>query len=505
MRGSDSSSFVTRSALKVLSGTLLSRVTGLFRDMSMAFFFGATAPLASFLLVYRFVYLLRRLFGESLLHQGFIPHFEKHRREDPKQAALFFRDLFWTLTLVLTVLALLGEWALAGVSSELSRLAMWMVPGVVFLCLFGLTSGLLHSERSFFVPAASPAAFNIVWIFGVIAFSKWPITQAILALSLLLSIAFFLQFALTLPGVWRFISEHLCFREIFQMRPFSKQLQGLFRPLLLGVVGVAAVQVNSAIDGVFARFASLEGPAYLWYAIRMQQLPLALFGLALSSALLPSLSRAWEGGDQVGFEHLIHSSLNKLYLLIVPCVIGIFVLGASSVNLLFGRGDFNELATLETTLCLFGYGVGLLPMALTQILAPAFYAQKDYRTPARAFMASSALNIALNSLLVFGLKWGAASIALSTSLAALCNVYFLRKFLTHSFPMKYALSVLLAGAITAAFGYFVLGDGTLSLLTGDSNFARSVPAQILQFGLQALVFFGLVGSLLKLNRLTLNS
>lgn len=494
MSTSDSPQFVSRSALKVLSGTLLSRVTGLLRDMAMAYAFGAAAPLAAFLLAFRFVYLLRRLFGEGLLHQGFIPKFEEIRAVDPKGSALFFRDLFWTLTCALLVIVLIGEGVLFQLRGEVGQLGRLMLPGMIFLCLFGLTSGLLNTEKSFFLPAASPASFNLVWIVGVVSLARLPIHSAVQGLSLIITLAFLLQFGLTLPRTIRFLRAHLSLRQLFTFRPFSKKLKGLSTPLLLGVLGVAAVQVNSAVDGVFARFAAPEGPAYLWYAIRMQQLPLALFGLALSSALLPSLARCFEKGDRSGFQALVDSSANKIFLLMLPCTIGIFVLGAASVNLLFGRGGFDEIATAQTTLCLWGYGAGLLPMALTQILAPAYYAQKDYKTPAMGFVYSSILNIALNTLLVFGFHLGSASIALATTGAAVFNVLYLRRKLAvqSSISMRYIGIVASSAVLTGLLGYFILGDTTIGLILGHPEFTRSASAQLLQLGVGVFTFFGLI-------------
>ena len=137
----DTTHFVSRSAFQFFSGTLLSRVTGMLRDIAMAFCFGTSPELAAFLLSYRFVYLIRRLFGEGLLHQGFIPHFEITRAEDQKRGALFFRDLFWTFALVLGAGSLLAEMGLSFFASEIPKLAMLMLPGIFFLALCGLTCG----------------------------------------------------------------------------------------------------------------------------------------------------------------------------------------------------------------------------------------------------------------------------------------------------------------------------------------------------------------------------
>ena len=497
----DTSQFVSRSALKFFSGTALSRISGMLRDMSMAFCFGTAAPLAAFLLVYRFVYLIRRLLGEGLLHQGFIPHFETKKALDPRKGALFFRDLFWSLSLLLGILVACSEVALCFFEGETIKLAMWMLPGIFFICLFGLASGLLHAEKSFFLPSVSPVASNVVWILGVIFLARLEISHAVKGLAMTLSVAFFVQWVMTVPKTWAFLRSQLSVKEIFSGAVFSSELKELMRPLLLGVVGVAAVQINSVIDGIFVRFADLEGPAYLWYAIRLQQLPLALFGIALSSALLPSLSRAVEEGAMERYRSLLDFAKTRTFSLIFPCVMGIFVLGLSSINLLFGRGGFTPEATYQTTLCLWCYGLGLLPAAFVQVLAPGFYAKKDYRTPTLGFVYASLINIGLNTLLVFYFKLGAASVALATSASTLFNMIYLWKSLkqptTGFFEMtRVGVLSLIAGGVALGMGYFLLKDGTIPMCFGNLPFPRDLPTQFLHLGLQTAIYFSIFFALL---------
>ncbi len=494
----DTPQTISRSALRFFSGTMLSRVSGLLRDMAMAFCFGTSPALAAFLLAYRFVYLIRRLFGEGLLHQGFIPHFEAKRREDPRKGALFFRDLFFSLSLLLGGLIVVAEIALSFSGSEIAKLAMWMLPGIFFICLFGLSTGLLQSERSFFLPSVSPVASNVVWILGVLALRALPISEAVIGLSIVLSFGFFAQWAMTLPKIWAYLRRSLSIKELFSISPFSSELKALARPLMLGMIGVASVQVNSAIDGIFARYADLEGPAYLWYAIRIQQLPLALFGLAISAALLPSLSRAIEENAQDRFESLLQFAKRRIFLLIFPCTIAIFVLGTASVNLLFGRGDFGTTSVYKTTLCLWCYGIGLLPSAFVQIVAQGFYAKKDYWTPTKGFISATLINIGLNAFLVFVCDLGAASIALATSLSTIVNSVYLSRKLglkTDFRPMaKVSACTLAAGAVVLCVGY-ALGDATLQFWSGEASFPNTLVKQFVHFGAQTglyfLIFFGL--------------
>lgn len=492
--------------MKFLSGTMLSRITGVGRDMAMAFCFGTHPALASFMIAYRFVYLMRRLFGEGLLHQGFIPHFESLRATSPKASSEFFRDLFSALTLFLAVFILLGEGALMldlrlGFGKELCQLSMAILPGLFFISLYGLTSALLQCEKQFFLPSFAPAVCNLVWILGVFALYGQPMEWVALGLSFTIVIGFAVQWLITMPKTLLFLRQTLTLRECFRPHLLSPEVRKLIGPLFLGVIGVASTQINSAVDAIFARYASLEGPAYLWYAIRIQQLPLALFGIALSSALLPSLSRALQQKDENRYFELLRFALQRGFTLVFPCTIALYILGASGVNLLFGRGDFTLHATEQTLLCLWGYGIGLPAAVFVQILAPAFYAQKDYRTPAVGFALAAGLNILFNALLIFYFKLGAGSVALATSFTAFFNcVYLWIKFrqkygtlVNSAFLVscgKIFSSSVIAGGIVFAMGAFFAGDPSLDILLrrGPILFERSFSTQLLQFSVQAAAF-----------------
>ncbi|MGE5196280.1 MAG: murein biosynthesis integral membrane protein MurJ [Anaerolineae bacterium] len=421
---------VARSAFLFLSGTLLSRLFGLLRDLSMSFCFGAHPALAAFFVSYRLANLMRRLFGEGALSSGFIPQFETIRKTSPLASALFFRDLAFSLSLFLIGLILLIEGGffialnmghLGEEARQLILLMMTILPGILFICQFGLSAAFLHCEKRFFLSGFAPVMFNVIWIGAVWILKNQDLSQAVVWLSFSIVVAFLVQLLVTLPPSFVFFKSHLSLQQFFRPQLFSRDIQALLKPLLLGLAGVGAVQVNSALDAVFARFAAPEGPAYLWYAIRIEQLPLALFGIALSSALLPALSKAICDGDSNRYLRLVRFGLTRSFSLILPCTFGLFVLGVAGVNMLYGRGHFTDTATLNTAICLWGYAMGLVPSVFVLLLAPAFYAKKDYRTPMRAALFSVILNIILNAFLVFILKLGAFSVAVSTSAAAFFN------------------------------------------------------------------------------------
>lgn len=428
----DSTSSILRSAKRFFSGTMLSRIAGMLRDMAMAFAFGTQESVAAFLVAFRFSHLLRRLLGEGALQSAMIPQFERFRQENAQKAADFFRNLTCSLIALLSFIVIVTMGVLWGIlqwghlepgNVEIVELALLMMPSLVFICLFGINASLLQCEKSYFTPSVAPVAFNLFWIFGVLLLKNFIVKEAMLWLTLFVNLACAAQWALTVPQVCKSLKS--LGKQKNSLKLFSADVLSLIAPLSLGVVGVGAAQINNALDAVFARYADAEGPAYLWYAIRIQQLPLALFGVALSGALLPPLSRAIKTGKMDQFREFLDFALRRTAALMIPVSAALFVLGDSCINLIYGHGDFDQTATAGTTLCLWAYGAGLIPMTVVLILAPSFYAQQDYKTPTKASTYCILLNIFLNYLMVNFFAWGAPSIAIATSVSAWVNMFIL--------------------------------------------------------------------------------
>lgn len=469
----DSTQSIIHSAKRFFSGTMLSRIAGMLRDMAMAYAFGAHEAVAAFLVAFRFSHLLRRLLGEGALQSALIPQFEKVREKSSYEASLFFRNLTLSLSTLLSLIVVLTMVVLWGVLSwgnldagnaEIVQLTLLMMPSLIFICLFGINASLLQCQKSYFTPSIAPVAFNLFWIVGTLFLWNLIPTEAMRWLTLFVNFACIAQWALTVPETLKILRE-LGSVPFSQLQLLSKNVLALLAPLSLGIVGVGAAQINNALDAVFARYADAEGPAYLWYSIRLQQLPLALFGIAISGAVLPPLSRAAKGQDWVKFREFLDFAVRKTMALMVPITFAIFLMGDSSINLIYGHGDFDAQAVANTTLCLWGYGFGLFPMAMTLILAPAFYAQGDYRTPTQASVLSIGLNIFLNYVLISIFGFGAASVALATSLSAWLNMFLLgwNLKLTYSFSsqlkancLKVCFACIVASCLVLAYNHYVI-------------------------------------------------
>jgi putative peptidoglycan lipid II flippase len=341
--------------------------------------------------------------------------------------------------------------------------------------------------------------------------------QAMPWLSFGVVIACLFQWLMTVPKIWPNLKIVLAATSIMTMiRQATPDLLRLGKPLCLGILGVAASQINNAIDSLFARFADPEGPALLWYAIRIQQLPLALFGVAIAGAILPPLSRALKAGRHSEYHHFLQDALLRTLLFMLPLTATLSVMGDSSVNFLYGRGDFGETSVIHTTYCLWAYGLGLLPSALVLILAPACYANSNYTLPALASFASMCLNLILNTLFINYLGWGALSVAVATSISAWVNLFILGWQLSSKDAPLLSWSLIRNG-LTMGLATLVAVWGTFEMrihfqqlpLFSPSLFSASFLQQLTLLACQALTFgiilaalFYILSSLFERNLLT---
>ncbi len=492
MTNQDSSKTIASSARHFFSGTLISRLTGLAREVGMAAAFGTIPAVAAFWMAFRFAHLLRRIFGEGALNAAFIPHFESLRAKDPSQAARFFYDLTLGVALVLLSLIVVLEGVLFFLPrGEVVQLTRILLPSLLFISLYALNTSLLNCERHFFLPSAAPALLNLVWVGALAILWKRAPEKALMQLSVVLVFAFALQWLVTLPAVLKYLKQANPIETTFSGRSILR----LLRPFLLAIAGVAATQVNSALDTLFARAASPEGPAYLWYALRLQQLPLALFGLGLTSALLPPMSRA---RTLESFHRFLNAALKMALICLIPITVAVFVLGLSAVNLIYGHGQFSPSSILPTTLSLYAYGAGLLPMTAILILASACYAKKNYRLPTLLSFGAVALNSLLNSLFIFYFHLGVVSVALATTLTASLQAGLLFALLGQPIRpllqsiVKGTLCAAMAGVVTLELGRIFFQDATLSLFSGEipDLLSQTLQRKVVVFAGEALCFAG---------------
>ena len=506
----DTSNSITKSFKSFFLGTFFSRISGLLRDVLTAFFFGTSPHIAAFMVAYRFANLFRRLIGEASFQAGFVPHYENLRLEDSKKASFFYRDLFFSVAVFLAILITISQIALFSFAytfsnfnsnKEIISLIQIMLFGLIFICLYALNSSFLQCHRNYFLPAIAPMAFNLIWIFSCITFRNFLDEKFVYVLAIAIVFAFFFQYFTTAFSSFKIISKDLKISEILKPKLFTKDIKKLIKPISLSILGIGAVQINSALDAGFAIFAEKSGPAYLWYAIRVYQLPLALFGIAISSAILPPLARAYKLDDFQNFKNFLNLAFLKSFSLMLISSFALILIGPSLINLLFARGAFKLDAIVNASYSLFGYSIGLLFATFVMIISQAFYAKKEYFIPTIASISSVLLNILLNSIFIFVFHMKSASVAIATSISAILNFLILNYFLKKKFVklgtsknlikiyekdifkkfFKIFISLISASAFTILIGYFMKNQSINFLLNKDFVFPTNFLDKLYSF------------------------
>lgn len=431
---------LVRSAGVVSASVFLSRVSGLIREIALARLFGAGQVYDAFLLGFRIPNLTRDLFAEGALSSAFVPIFTRYLSTKGRQEAAELSNLVATaLLLVVGVLCVLGMIfspalvslmapgfaAVPGKFDLTVRLTRIMFPFLLLVALAAQAMGILNACNQFGVPALSSTFFNIGSLgFGlVLGFLVGPR----IGLSPIEGMAY----GVVLGGAWQlFWQAPSLLRAGFAFRPrvnlSHPGLRNILKLMGPAIVGNASVQVNVMVNTNFASSITdaaghvINGPvSWLGYAFRFMQLPLGLFGVAIASATLPAVSRSAAVGDMNEFRHTLGRSLGMIFLLTIPSSVGLAVLGDSMIAAVYQGGRFRAYDTHQTALALSCYSIGLAGYAAIKVLAPAFYALNDARTPMLVSLASILINAIAASSMVKVAGLGHAGLALSTSVVAL--------------------------------------------------------------------------------------
>jgi len=426
-----------RAASTVSLLTLISRITGLVREQMVASLFGANGMTDAFIVAFRIPNLLRRMFAEGAFSQAFVPLLAATRAERGDDATQTLIDaaatvLTWALllTCVLGVLAAPAlVWILASGMPEAGRdaaivMTRFMFPYIGLISLVALAAGVLNTWRKFMIPAATPVLLNLSWIAAgwllSPRFEAWGLPP-IYSLAVGVMVGGVLQLAVQVPALKRIgrlphIGLSLAkIRAAWQFDGVRKMLR-LMGPAMLGV---SVAQLSLMINMQIASHITVGAMSWLGYADRLMEFPTALLGIALGVVLTAQLSAAQVRGDTQVYSTLLDWGLRLVLLLALPCAVALLVFAQPMVAVLYHRGAFRPEDVLHTTQALMGYGVGLLGLIAVKVLAPAFYARQDFRTPVRISVVVLILTQVMNALFVPVL--GIAGLALSIGLAALVN------------------------------------------------------------------------------------
>lgn len=422
-----------RSAGAIGLATLISRILGFLRDVLMARLFGTSAPAQAFAVAFRLPNTLRDLVGEGAANAAFVPVLTEHRQRHPEDFWIAAGVLFNLMAVTLAALAAIGWWAAPGVVrvtapgfladpgkfSLTVALTRWLFPYVWLIGLTALAGGVLNTLRHFTVPAYGPCLLNVAMIAGTLIAPAFPEPVFVLAVGVLVGGA--LQLGAQLPLLW-----HRGWRPGRPRRLTHPVVPQALRLLGPRAVGSCVYQLNVLVDTVCASWEMIVGAgavAALYYATRLFQFPLAIVGTALAQASLPWLSSQALETSPARLQVSVVTLLTLTLTLAIPATVGLLVLGEPIVRILFERGEFSAYSTAITTQALVWYAVGLAAYMAAKILTNTCYALQDTRTPVRTAAAALGVNLALNLALMRPM--GVGGLALATSIASGCNVWWL--------------------------------------------------------------------------------
>jgi len=442
--------------------TLVSRIAGMAREMIFSRVLGANAVTDAWFQAFIIPNVFRRLFAEGAFSAAFVPMFSKrlHGDDGLESARSFSNEVLSVLLPVLIALAALFEIAMPGVIWLLAEkpvdpsnfalgvdFARIMFPYIVLVSLVTLFTGMLNSVSRFAPGASFPIILNLVLIAALLAGERWMATGATIE-----EVAYVIAWAVTGAGVmqlaWLFIWVRVeGFRPRLRRPRLTPEVKRLGIIALPAAIGGGAYQINTLVQLYFLNQLESGAVSYMNYADRLNQLPLGIIGIALSTAILPTLSKFVGGGNREGADRVQSDAIELGMLLTVPAAVALAICATPFVTMIFqgGRFDLADAATTGSVLAMLV--MGLPAYVLVKVLVPNFYARADTRTPVYAAFISlfvfvtlciwnngltvggpvglRGMTVTLPSLTFEGLGFGVAGIAAASVVGAWINVGFL--------------------------------------------------------------------------------
>ena len=452
-----------RSSLVVGVMTMLSRVLGLVRDVVIAGYFGSSAAADAFFVAFKIPNFLRRLFAEGAFSQAFVPVLSEYRTRKPlDEVRILVSRVSGTLAgtlLMVTILCMLGSPVLIrlfapGFIDEPEKLALAgdmlriTFPYLLLISLTALAGGILNSYSRFVVPAFTPVLLNLSLIGSTLLLTPY-FAEPVMALAWGVVIAGVSQLLLQIPFLWQI--------RLLPMPCWDRQHEGVNRIMKLmipALFGVSVSQINLLLDTVLASFLETGSVSWLYYSDRLSELPLGVFGIAIATVILPSLSRKHADDSKDQFSKTLDWAIRLVLLIGVPAAVALFILAEPMIATLFHYGEMQDRDVLMAAMSLRAYSSGLVAFMLIKVLAPGYFARQDTKTPVQIAIKAMVANMAFNLMLVFWLQH--VGLALATTLSAYLNAGLLflglRKvgvFRPESGWRRYGLQLLLANAAMA--------------------------------------------------------
>ncbi|MEQ1838599.1 MAG: murein biosynthesis integral membrane protein MurJ [Candidatus Nitrotoga sp.] len=430
-------------ALFTISGlTLLSRVLAFVRDILIARIFGAGMATDAFFVAFKLPNMLRRLFAEGAFSQAFVPIFSEYKnRRGNDETKLMLDHVTTLLALILFVVTLIGIIAapiLVYISApgfvstpDKFKLTVQLLqisfPYIFFISLVSVAAGILNTYNKFWVPAFTPVLMNICFIAAALWLAPY-CNPPILALAIAVFVAGVVQLLFQIPFL----------KKIGMMPRFSinfkdEGVRRILKQMGPAIFGVSVSQISLLINTIFASFMIAGSVSWLYYADRLMEFPSGLLGVALGTILLPSLSKLHSNGDTAEYSKILDWGLRLIFMLALPAAVALGLIAVPLLATFFQHGAFGVNDVQMTRNALVGYSIGLIGILSVKVLAPAFYARQNIRTPVKVAIVTLLVTQALNLFFfLFVESLQHAGLALSISLGACLNsgilYYLLRKY-----------------------------------------------------------------------------
>ena len=429
---------VSKAAGAVGSMTMVSRLFGFVRDLVLAMTFGASASADAFFVAFRIPNIQRRILGEGAVSAAMIPVYGEYLNTKSEEETKNFASNLFNIQLTVLILTSLAIVVFApylimafapGFIDEPDKfeltvtLTRWMGPYLILVGMSAYCMGILNTQGVFTLSAAAPILVNLSMVLGALILSPY-LEQPILGLAIGVLVGGALQFLVQFPTTLR---KGLTLRLTFNWKHAGIIKVGkLLGPAILGF---GVYEINLLVDTLLASLLASGSVSYLYYANRMVQLPLGVFGVALGVAILPMLTGQAARQEIEAFRDTLAFGIRLILFITIPATVGLIILSFPIINTLWERGEFLRTTTEGTSLALIYYSVGLCAFAGTKVLVSAFYSFQDTKTPMKIGIYSMLLNVTLAVILMGPLKHG--GIALATSLSSIFNaaalVFLLKK------------------------------------------------------------------------------
>ncbi len=429
---------ILKSVSTIASMTLLSRISGLIRDVMFANILGDKAAADIFFVAFRIPNFFRRIFGEGAFAAAFIPVFTEYREHHSESETNGFVQLMIgrlgvilmaTVALCFVFAPYLVATLATGFLDHPEKYALTVqstritLPYIFFISFVAMSAAMLNTCGRFAAPAATPILLNICLISAAVLLVP-QMQYSPIALSIGVFIAGFVQLIFQLPFLRKQgLTMKPRLRARAQDKVASEGVSKVFGLMLPAILGVSVAQINVIVNTILASFLITGSISWLYYSDRLMEFPVGVFGIALATAFLPHLSKIHQQDKTDLFPKTLDWGARWVFLVCIPSTAALILLAEPMVSTIYFHGDFTENGVKMTAFSLIAYAIGMSAIVMVKVLAPGFYARQNTKTPVRVAMASLVLNMVFCLLLIMPFKH--VGLALATSASSIFNAVVL--------------------------------------------------------------------------------